>query len=433
MHRPAILLALILWCSTAAAQATFNVRDFGAKGDANTDDTAAIQATIDAALGLTSDKARKAAVAAPTTLYASGSVTLPAGTYKITRPLKFWGVMYLRFLGEGGSTRLYPVGKMDAVLDINGASNCEFANFRIEGRDNNEAIQNAIYFYWDGMTGRASASCNFHDISVLGTRCVTGFRIGKQGSGVQVDTSAYRNITLYGGWNPGETNWWKCGLYVGTDVFANCLVHAFYDPSITHWGEGAHVSVTNFNLVGGNFGGNGIDLVAHTLSYFSVQGVRSEKSGRFLVSGTGYSNSSANFSLSDILFWPDSLASDGQVIQFAQNGTLAIRNFTIPPGPTSPVAMVNPGRSCSLIIDGITCTSSPDAFLSRTTDKVDVSIRGFVTERQDGKGFSSAIDGILTSGRIRWRGSGDLWSQKGYLMFKSDNGKVSTLATPEKR
>ncbi len=29
------------------------------------------------------------------TRYASGSVHLPAGTYKITRPLKFWGVMYL--------------------------------------------------------------------------------------------------------------------------------------------------------------------------------------------------------------------------------------------------------------------------------------------------------------------------------------------------
>lgn len=428
-----LTLCLILWCSTAAAQATYNVRDYGAKGDSTTDDTAAIQATIDAALGLTTDKARKAAATTPTTLYASGSVTLPAGTYKITKPLKFWGVMYLNFRGEGGATRLYPVGRMDSVLDINGAACCEFANFRIEGDCQNEAIQNAIYFYWDGVTPRSSERCNFHDISVLGTRCVTGFRVGKQGSNVQVDTSTYRNITLYGGWSPSEQTWWKCGFYVGTDVFANCLVHSFYDPSITHWGEGAHVSVTNFNLVGGNFGGNGIDLVAHTLSYFSVQGVRSEKSGRFLVSGTGYSNSSANFSLSDILFWPESLASDGQVIQFAQNGTLAIRNLTIPPGPTNPVALVSPGRSCALIIDGITCTSSPDAFLSRTTDKVDVSIRGFVTERTDGKGFASAIDGILTSGRIRWRGSGDLWSQKGYLLFKSDDGTITTLARPKGR
>ncbi len=94
---------------------------------------------------------------------------------------------------------------MESVLDINGASNCEFANFRIEGDGKSEEVQNAIYFYWD-KSGRTSAFCNFHDISILGTRCVTGFRIGKPGTSGQVDTSTYRNIPLYGNWSDQGEN-----------------------------------------------------------------------------------------------------------------------------------------------------------------------------------------------------------------------------------
>lgn len=62
-----------------------NVRDFGAKGDWFTDDTAAIQAAIDAAFAV------------------GGGVFVPAGVYRLTNPLEGHGVP---MQGEGQSSRL---------------------------------------------------------------------------------------------------------------------------------------------------------------------------------------------------------------------------------------------------------------------------------------------------------------------------------------
>ncbi len=295
------------------------------------------------------------------------------------------------FFGRGGCTRFYPVGKMDCVLDFNGICNCEIGRFIIEGHNNDEeSIENAIQYRWDGQVGRSSASNHFHDISVLGTRCVTGFRIGEPNSGVQCDTTSYNNIVLQGNY-PNDKKWWKYGFYVGTDWFGNCLEHWFRDINVTHWDEGYHVSVTNFALDNANFGGNGTDVVAHTLSYFRMQGIRSELSNRFLVSGTGASSSSANFSISDVLFWTDSLAKDGQIIQFKQNGTLYLRNFVISP-ERKPNILVQPYKYCSLIMDGVTCSSTREEFTKNTNDRVVISAKGFITEYQNGQGFLSGVD-----------------------------------------
>ena len=68
---PVLSATASLVCSVAAAHGAFDVRDFGAKGDGETKDTAAIQRAIDAA-----NEAGGGEVLLPKGVYLSGSVFL---------------------------------------------------------------------------------------------------------------------------------------------------------------------------------------------------------------------------------------------------------------------------------------------------------------------------------------------------------------------
>ena len=76
---------------------TINVKSMGAVGDGVADDTAAIQAAVDAALG--------DANPATTTRRARNDVYIPVGDYRITKPIRIWSAERLTFSGAGIGTR----------------------------------------------------------------------------------------------------------------------------------------------------------------------------------------------------------------------------------------------------------------------------------------------------------------------------------------
>lgn len=85
-----VISAFMVPCAAAdykyASEDYVSVKDFGAKGDGVTDDTAAIQATVDAVKGM----------------YHKGTVFFPEGTYIITKSIKL--VSGVNMLGTGSSS-----------------------------------------------------------------------------------------------------------------------------------------------------------------------------------------------------------------------------------------------------------------------------------------------------------------------------------------
>lgn len=394
------------------AQGVYNVRDFGARGDDTGDDTAAIQAAIDAAIG----PGDPAVVGRS----ARGTVYIPPGNYRITRPLRIWSVSFLTFAGAGYSSRLQPVGKLSSVLDINGAAFCNFRDFLIGGTTTEE-VENAIYFYWDPqLAGRSTCGCEFRNITVRDTRCVTAFRIGKPGSPLQVDTSAYYNIMVDGRWTPGEETWWQYGFYVGSDVFANNIVHSFFNAGANRWRNGFGVSATTFMLSGGSLGSNEVDFYVGMGNYFLVQGMRSEDSQRLMVLGAGATRTTANISLTDIQWTSPRLAPDNQIIRAFQNGAIILRNVNINSQAPRACLYVNPFVACTLILDGVSSGNTLDGFLSGCTPSVDISVRGYTTEAPEG--LKGVDVGLVMNRPIRWLGpgGGELRAESGALRWRGE-------------
>ena len=101
----------------------FNVKDRGAVGDGVVDDTAAIQATIDAAIA-TGGK----------------SIYLPIGTYKITDTLKLnYGVDYagFTFRGDGSFGTIIDASSFGdrPALNIQGARHMVLKDFKVSGKN----------------------------------------------------------------------------------------------------------------------------------------------------------------------------------------------------------------------------------------------------------------------------------------------------------
>ena len=115
------VLFLLLACSEAQA-ATFNVTApaYGAVGDGKTDDRAAIQKAINAAIA-----------AGPGSV-----VSVPAGTYLLAKPLTIGRAAHLTFKGASRVTTELITTPADGgqVIDIEGCNNVTVADFCIDGQ-----------------------------------------------------------------------------------------------------------------------------------------------------------------------------------------------------------------------------------------------------------------------------------------------------------
>lgn len=366
----------------------YNVMDFGARGDSVADDTDAIQRCIDTAVGpLVDAPLRPRSCQKP--------IYLPSGVYKITRPLKLHSVQYVNFHGDSGLTRLMPVGTMESALDLNGVAYSHFHDFEIQG-NGTERIDNAIYYYYDNKTAYRSATRNcFERIFIHNTKCNTGLRIGKVGTGLQVDQTSYKSLTIYGG-QSADPFFYQHGMYVGDNIYGNNLIHSAYDCALSSWSNGVTVNSTNFSLFGGSTGQNGIDFNVATMAYFHVNSIRSESSGRLLKIGTTGSHSGL-YEMGNIVYSVDKMAPDGEFIQMNANGNLKLTNIQLKNGGAGSTSKISafPTINSTINIDGASVQNSLENFF-KIGANVALVINGYY-EYNDVVGYKKCLAGSASN------------------------------------
>lgn len=310
--------------SGAVALGQYDVTDYGATGDGVTDDTAAIQDTIDAAIG------GSVAAGSATVRQPLGSVYLPPGTYKVTNSLKVYSVQNFKMFGAGGSSILAMSGTTRAyVLDINGTGYSKFSDFRVKGATSGDIVTTAaIGLNWDNAT--SSGSCYgtvLENITVSNLKYVHGIDIGGSSAARQVSEITVTQCQVIGqAYN--DATYWKTGIRCGSGTSGNILNHWLTSDSVSGhqfniWANSCNVTVTGVDV-----GHSESDFRQTGDCTFRVTGVRSETSNRLFIEdgGAGYNSC---LSLTDVQWEPDAIHADKRFIKFGYSGPKTLQNISL--------------------------------------------------------------------------------------------------------
>ncbi len=306
----------------------FNVLDFGAVGDGVADDTLAIQAAINEALGGPPEEAPS------TQRIASGTVYIPPGNYKITGTLKIYSCHGMKFLGAGvNQTRLMPWGTIDVFIDINGSYLGTFGDFVIHGNGTylNATVQTVFQMDWDpAVASRSTHNNTVQNIYIRELKCVTGFKFSKTAT-YQMDSLTVKRCTSYGGWTPGENTYWQTGFEYGNGTHANIYNHwisgggaAFFKEAYRFRATNGPISVRDIDLAG-----NGTDLRVTGSCRLVFDTINSENSQIFY-SEDGFAGFHTNVEFNNVRFANNGdyidVPDNGRVIRFGYGGSKILRN-----------------------------------------------------------------------------------------------------------
>lgn len=296
---------------------------WGAKGDGVNDDTAAIQAAIDAAIYIAPAEPSRRAFR---------RVRLPAGEYRITNTLSVVNALQLVVEGDSGATTLRWDGpdNVPAIRMINGYM-CEYRNFRILEAGAPLKIGFEQYTdldYGGGYThpGTRNRYININ-IEALNSQVEIGWRIGGRSGGllgVDLGDDANNDFTRWDdckAQNVTECGWNLEGFNCFENLFVNCLAFGAVGSDACmvsswaanfHWIRGA---CAYFDTV--------FRCESTSSAVYVCDGLDVELSGRLLDAG-GLSGAAQNWQMLNIRFAPTNLKPDGQVIIYKKAGWLRI-------------------------------------------------------------------------------------------------------------
>jgi Pectate lyase superfamily protein len=238
-----------------------DVRSFGAVGDGVTDDTAAIQATLDAAYGASGHGID---------YHFSRVVIIPAGIYRTTAPLTICNTWGARVVGAGMSSTIIRNETDDSiVISTNGVGYSTFEHMRLEAPPGGVGFD----YNWDGGGAVGSQMVTFYKIMFSG--------IGGRGA------PAFGCKVGYGGWQCDTSSWIDCCF--GGDVGLSI----------------SNLNAISHRVVGGNFQGCrvGIHVPAGAIQEITGVGFQESAEWDIRISGgagdathiSGVSTESANF------------------------------------------------------------------------------------------------------------------------------------------
>jgi hypothetical protein len=353
----------------AAANMAIDPRIYGFATTATSAvNSAALQAAIDEACG--------SGDPVTTTRYATRSVVIPPGIYKLASPITIRSVVGLEIRGDGNA-ELRADTNMTSVLDINGLAMSRIGGFAITGTTGVQ-VDNGIYTYWDNTTASFNNSGNsYHDITIRNLDFITGFRVGKTGSGLATDNDEFHNIDIQGTWATGNTTRWQAGLLLGTTVAANNLVHSVY--KFRGWNVRYPIKVENTEAAVYGAGIAGCDTAFYWQpnGYATIDGVDVESAERLFF--TPGSTANANVSISNVTFRANKMLANGRWIDFNMAGVLSLRQLFVKIATVTPVIITGP-NPIRIEVEGlaVSATTNPtvQACFSLAAQTV-AHVRGF--------------------------------------------------------
>lgn len=331
----------------------FNVRDYGAKGDGVTDDYAAIQACIDAAIG------GVPAGAATATRIARASVFIPGGTYAHSQRFQLYGVRGLRVYGSGFGSTLMPTANMAAVFDMNGFSYGSVEHFYIKGATPLVEVPAPVKIDWSPATSVSStSSVTLRKIRVSDIKFVNAYAIGLNSAALDVSQISLYDCFSNGAWTAGETIWYQSSFCAGSGISGNVLNHYFYGCTANATRYGFWCNQTTMSVFGASTGFCEVDYFQVGARPMGVNGFRSENSQR-LFAQQGGASYAAMADLSNGIFTTGNLATDGYWIKQKYAGALTVSNVTAQPSTGKvPVVQVAPDVGASLAtLTGVASTT----------------------------------------------------------------------------
>lgn len=370
-----------------------NVKTFGAKGDGVTDDTAAIQATIDEAIDSTNAFGSES--------FGQGFVFLPPGSYKITSTLNFTGVWGFSFVGVGRRASRLIWGGNDAadfMFDLGDMREAYFADFYVQAQQIASAATLHSVFRIHNASGAVVTPSNnsFERLTLQGVD--GGFKRGffwdESGSGGDNNNDG-NTLFKVQVWNYTEYAYHVTGTRSKTHTFLDCG----FSGGINGVRSGG--SYTWFGGAGlGGYTSGAAFFQTDVVDRIIVRDANLEGCDR-LFEGPGATTGSFPLTLEGIRFATNNLNGDSKVVKLHHPGPFRLANCLF--GPNSAVLVSldyggdEPGVHGSIVdnhFGGNQVTESPWDF--KLGDKnIDLEIHGNTFD--NGAGSVAAV-GLITDG-----------------------------------
>jgi len=267
-----------------------NVSDYGAVGNGIHNDTAAINAAINAVAGN--------AAPATHTRFPTACIYLPPGAYKVTSDLLIQSVEGFVFAGAGSDLTVLLAsgpGFTTAVLNIDGSAKGKYQGFTIVGdgteSSGNNALPNGINLTWTTAASRSTTANIFNDIYVKSLKFSCGIRMGAPaGTTRQVDSTTIRDVIVAGSGTATHkySTLYLRGFCFGNGDSGNQYDFAVYNSWATGCRTGVYADASGFVWYGGQPAENGTEFrFVGEMGQTTIQGIQSQDSGQLLYATGG--------------------------------------------------------------------------------------------------------------------------------------------------
>lgn len=379
----------------SGSNAPINIKSapYNAVGDGTTDDTAAIQAAINACIG----------AGDPTTTgrVAIHSLFIPIGIYKVTAPLVVRGVRGFNMVGESPFASIIAhAGTFAQVLHLDGIAYSTFRNFRIGGISG--SVTNAINLEKGTGTALGVTRNHFENIHILAdVTCVNLLALGTAAT-LAVDENMFVSC-VFAGNSISDPTYWQYGVLQGSGGAGNVLGNVFLKCNFNNLLNGIRFSGTSGAVISCGFQNNHTDINNSLINRnLMISNCRSEGALRFYLLGSG----SGSGGCMDVVIDNCEINGANYVVGTSDNwidhrsaGHLNIRNTTligVPVGVTPKIFTSTQSSSrLTVIIDGLAAKGASTAAVTTgvaTPDIVNVVIHSYIEiDQATGAAISSYV------------------------------------------